>query len=550
MPFDGEDYSNNATVTITVIDSIPPEITGILGEFSVNASETVTIWVNATDNIAVTNAKIFIDDNGFIMTQDEVYSASRWNYNYNASSLQSIPSFNPIFYYIEVYDDAGNSNCSNPFEINVSWRVIYDDPIPTESGEPVTPLGDDPPDHFPEITSVSGDVTVIIGETVTLWVETTESSNITQVKVFIDDNEFIMTQDSFSASRWIYNYVADDNNHIYTITIYDISGRSVSSNQYYIWVLDDTGEDASGPTISIRTPSSGSTTYGRTPRIKVVYADLSGIDIDSVTLTVDDIMVTPSFIGPRKVVYIPTTDMSYGEHNIIVEVADTLGNSVVVNWSFTIIESESRSEEEIGDVPAGEQTEITTEEGLEGACVDTIDFTPENDLEDVRVIVVKLKGRPEVIREEPERDSIVYEYFDLKITADDRYVEEMNARVRFKVRQEWINKNNIDIESIGLMRYHNNSWQELNTTLLVAFDEYVYFLGETPGFSTFAVVGSTSVTKTYDSDNNKIPLTTIIIIILAIAILLAVILFKARYIYFGEEPPIEKSKKKIKKENK
>jgi len=100
------------------------------------------------------------------------------------------------------------------------------------------------------------------------------------------------------------------------------------------------------------------------------------------------------------------------------------------------------------------------------------------------------------------------------------------------------------------MRYHDDIWEELNTTLLVELGSYVYFIAETPGFSTFAVVGTTEVIPTYTSDKDEIPLTTILIIISAIAIFLAVVLFKSKYIYYGEETIIEKSKKKIKKENK
>ena len=207
---------------------------------------------------------------------------------------------------------------------------------------------------------------------------------------------------------------------------------------------------------------------------------------------------------------------------------------------------------DVGNITAGNRTEIAIEDTQGRACVNLIDSTSRTDLTNVSVHITRLDARPVEIQEEPIKNGIVYEYLDLKITENDSYIENMNASIGFKVRQEWIIENNIDISSMRLMRYHNNKWQELNTTLLDKNNTNVSFITETPGFSTFAVVGSANVmsSDTYAPETANIPLDAIIGIIAMIVALLVIVLFKARYIYFGEDHPIEKSKKKIKKENK
>ncbi len=62
------------------------------------------------------------------------------------------------------------------------------------------------------------------------------------------------------------------------------------------------------------------------------------------------------------------------------------------------------------------------------------------------------------------------------------------ATFEFRVPKVWINANNIDEETITLLRYVNGSWEELPTSSLGEEDaDFKYFSAETPGFSTFAV---------------------------------------------------------------
>jgi PGF-pre-PGF domain-containing protein len=201
----------------------------------------------------------------------------------------------------------------------------------------------------------------------------------------------------------------------------------------------------------------------------------------------------------------------------------------------------------VGDITAGNRIEVAIEDTQGSACVNRMDFTSNKNLADVHVHVTRLKERPEEIQKEPKRNGTIYEYLDLKITTDDIYLSNMSTRIRFNVSKEWINENDIDISTIRLMRYHNDTWQELNTTFLLDKNTTnASFIAETPGFSTFAVVGSANVmsSDTYAPETANIPLEAIIGIITAIVALLIIVLFKARYIYFGDNHTVEKPKKK------
>jgi PGF-pre-PGF domain-containing protein len=288
---------------------------------------------------------------------------------------------------------------------------------------------------------------------------------------------------------------------------------------------------ATGPTITIDMPADGSTIYDRTPTIKASYSDISGIDADSVTLTIDEVTVTPT-ITLTLVTYTPTTDMTFGEHNVKVNVSDVLGNSATKDWSFTILQSESISEEEVGNVTSGEETEVELENSDETG-IECIMFTAKADLTNVKITVVKLSGKPEYIAEDPTKVVTIYAYLEIEITADDKYVADddiESLKIRFKVEQTWMKENNIDKETIVLMKYHNNEWQKLPTTVISEDAVYVYFESETTGFSTFAIAVSEGKEPTEELETPGLPLLIIIGAIIAAIIIIIVILYKKGYI--------------------
>jgi len=203
----------------------------------------------------------------------------------------------------------------------------------------------------------------------------------------------------------------------------------------------------------------------------------------------------------------------------------------------------------LGNVSKGKKTEVISENYME-TNVYSVSFTTSKDLKKTKLTVAKLKEKPEEIIEIPIKNKSVYAYLDIKITADDVYIEEdgiESMKFIFEVKWSWINENNIDKETILLVRYHDTEWQNLTTTYLGENDTYIYYEAETPGLSTFAVVGSELVesSASYVEESPEIPWILNIGIIASSSTILLAVLLKDRYIYLDEEDDIKGSKKKL-----
>jgi len=193
-----------------------------------------------------------------------------------------------------------------------------------------------------EITS---DDTVIIFATVISYEYPQES-----VILYWDDGSEHSMEMTYSYSYWCYTAEIGQFDAGTTVTYYivatDTASQTTTSDTYSFTVNSSEPVDTNEPpTISIDSPTNQSTINDTTPTIKASYSDPDGIDTDSVTLTIDDAIVD-SIITATSVTYTPTTNMTYGEHNIKVEVSDILGNPSTEEWSFTIEESESIPEQE------------------------------------------------------------------------------------------------------------------------------------------------------------------------------------------------------------
>lgn len=303
---------------------------------------------------------------------------------------------------------------------------------------------------------------------------------------------------------------------------------------------------SSGPIITNTYPPNGSI-IEITPTIHATYySDGSEIDADNVVLTIDGTNIN-TIATTTDVMYTPTYDMAYGNHKVTVEVPDVQGNYVIKEWFFTIVEPGDIHEESMGDIPAGVEVTVIPED-TQDTCIDSLDIKPSTYLENTEVTMVKLEEPPTEIPEPTSENDVTYQYLDIKFTSNqvnvpDDYIE--SAFIKFKVRKSWINDNDISEESIRLMRYHDSQWEELPTVVLEDGDINICFESETPGFSTFAVVGSEIVliSPPYETEVPEVPWLFIIGITAIITIILMLVLFKARYIYFKEEQQVKNSKK-------
>lgn len=128
---------------------------------------------------------------------------------------------------------------------------------------------------------------------------------------------------------------------------------------------------------------------------------------------------------------------------------------------------------------------------------------------------------------------------DLKININNDYIQEGDIDsliFYFRVKKTLINELNIDITSIFMVRYHND-WQSLKTIFIEENEKYFYYSTESPGCSTFAIVGSEVVEKNEAFKTNEFEITwSFICAFIGIGfVILFVVILKAKFIYIDEK---------------
>jgi len=266
---------------------------------------------------------------------------------------------------------------------------------------------------------------------------------------------------------------------------------------------------------------------------------------DSTMPTSDISSVDSSSSVTQKIIDLSENDSSLIEIEEQIKLEDFTPNERIV----PIEEISSKVEEEFGNVSSGETKEIITENSKEEIVITEVQFTATKNLTDVKVTVIELKDKPENISLRLKKNESVYHYLDIKLTSNGEYVTEDDIETltfTFKIEKSWITENNIDKNTILLIRYHDGEWQNLSTMLLSENDTHVFFEADTRGCSTFAVVGNAlvEIPEPYATKTPEIPWTVVIGVITSTTIILVTVLFKARYIYFEEDSHEAKNKKK------
>lgn len=114
-----------------------------------------------------------------------------------------------------------------------------------------------------------------------------------------------------------------------------------TSNPYIITITD---KDIEGPTISRVYPSHNYNTGSESkPLIGADFKDRTGINTDSIKLTLDGVDITSkSTVTKDSIRYTPETDLSEGTHNLKLELEDSSDqkNKTTKEWSFYVGEEE------------------------------------------------------------------------------------------------------------------------------------------------------------------------------------------------------------------
>ena len=117
------------------------------------------------------------------------------------------------------------------------------------------------------------------------------------------------------------------------VKVMDVAGNRAASKWQFTVELDTIP-----PTVLITRPSQEHT-ENRRPIISATYTDnLSGIDVDSVELSLDGTTVTPDAVSETQVTFTSPFDLTFGQHTVTLEVSDTARtpNTATQEWSFYV----------------------------------------------------------------------------------------------------------------------------------------------------------------------------------------------------------------------
>jgi PGF-pre-PGF domain-containing protein len=188
---------------------------------------------------------------------------------------------------------------------------------------------------------------------------------------------------------------------------------------------------------------------------------------------------------------------------------------------------------DLGDITTG--VTVNVESDKDEIIIKSLEFETTGNYENVNYTIKKLDDKPADILEEPMENSTVYEYLDIKLTTNEIYMHEEEfeyIKFQFKVEKTWIENNNIDQESITLIRF-NNGWHPLPTSFLFEDELFLYFEAESPGLSIYTVVGTEIIEGSNDLiiDRPTISIYGWFAIITFISIILVTIVYKLKFIY-------------------
>jgi hypothetical protein len=117
------------------------------------------------------------------------------------------------------------------------------------------------------------------------------------------------------------------NDGVHNVSVNISSGSTLLSSVSWSFSVD-----ASPPTITSLYPVNG-TVYSEDLLLSVNFTDPTGVDLDRLTLLLDDVNMTGAAqISQGGLFYAPPTRLSEGTHNFTITLCDILGNNASYSW--------------------------------------------------------------------------------------------------------------------------------------------------------------------------------------------------------------------------
>jgi PGF-pre-PGF domain-containing protein len=262
--------------------------------------------------------------------------------------------------------------------------------------------------------------------------------------------------------------------------------------------------DATSPTITINSPTSGQTFTTNNVTINISFSDNVALNYCSYNITnsVGGIVIATNTItcGTSSVEYQTISD---GSNYVINTFAnDTSGNSRTLVKTFSVDTAAPPGPDSPGGgggggvatTPSVIETQ-SVEEATPEAITTFSNFDPEtgikeisidvnDEAQNIRIVVSKYDARPANVS--VEKEGGVYKYLQIETGNLDSLEK---ATITFQIEKSWLTGNELEKESIALFKFDNSSekWKELATRFKEEDDTFFYYDTELTSFSYFVI---------------------------------------------------------------
>ena len=282
-------HNNNSTTdttTPTVSITSPANHSTVSGSISVD--------VNASDNVGVTEVNLFVD--GTLIGTD---TSSPYSFPLDTTTLSN----SPHLFMARAYDAAGNIGYSPTSHITINNNST------TADTTPPTVAISSPSDG----STTSGAITV----------DANASDNVGVSKVELYADGTLMGTDTSSPYSFPLATTALANgSHSLVARAYDAAGNASNSTTVNITV-NNSVIDTTAPTVSIASPTDGSTVSGS---ITVNANASDNVGVTKVELYVDGTLTSTDTSSPYSFP-LYTSSLSTGTHSLVARAYDAAGNA-------------------------------------------------------------------------------------------------------------------------------------------------------------------------------------------------------------------------------
>ena len=262
---------------------------------------TVTISVNATDNVAVSRVELRV--NGALIGTD---TASPWQFAWNSGSVAN----GSVSVTATAYDAAGNAATSAPVALTVSNSVVA------------------PADTTPPTVAIASPTGGTVGGSVKVSVNANDNVGVTRVDLLV--NNAVVASSNVAPYAFTWNSSAYPNGSVtLTARAYDAKSNVGTSAAVIVNVSNTTGgaavSDTTAPVVTIASPLGGAT-VSSTITVRASATDNAGTSGMTMKLYVDGALAG-SVRGASLSMNWSPRKVAAGVHTISVTATDASGNT-------------------------------------------------------------------------------------------------------------------------------------------------------------------------------------------------------------------------------